>query len=79
MQVKLRITQSWIRYMLISSQTGRRNLANNLYKIGFPSISIMKITGHRSDKAFLKYIKVTPKQHVELLERHREKMFNGKI
>jgi len=62
------------RYQMISSHTGRRSLATNLYKSGFPSISIMKITGHRSEKAFLKYIKVTPEEHAELLEKHWEKL-----
>jgi hypothetical protein len=40
-----------------------------MYLMGVPSISIMAITGHRTEKAFLKYIKVTPKEHaIELRE-----------
>jgi hypothetical protein len=34
-----------------------------MYLMGVPSINIMAITGHRTEKAFLKYIKVTPKEH----------------
>jgi hypothetical protein len=34
-----------------------------MYLMGVPSITIMAITGHRTEKAFMKYIKVTPKEH----------------
>jgi integrase len=42
----------------ISTHTARRSFATNQYKTGFPSILLMKITGHKTEKAFLKYIKV---------------------
>jgi len=58
------------KYKYISSHVARRSFATNLYKSGFPSISIMKITGHKTEKAFLKYIKVTPKEHAKLLADH---------
>jgi len=54
---------------LVSSHTARRSFATNLYKSGFPAISIMKITGHKSEKSFLKYIKVTPEEHAVLLQK----------
>ena len=63
---------------LVSSHTARRSFATNLYKNGFPTISIMKITGHASEKAFLKYIKVTPEEHAKLLAAHWQK-FNKEI
>jgi integrase len=50
-------------YSLISTHTARRSFATNMYLLGVPSITIMGITGHRTEKAFLKYIKVTPKEH----------------
>jgi integrase len=50
-------------HKLISTHTARRSFATNMYLIGVPSINIMGITGHRTEKAFLKYIKVTPKEH----------------
>ncbi len=50
-------------YELISTHTARRSFATNVYLMGVPSINIMAITGHRTEKAFLKYIKVTPKEH----------------
>ncbi len=61
-------SKTYQKWELISSHTARRSFATNLYKAGFPSHSIMKITGHKSESAFLKYIKVTPEEHAHLLK-----------
>jgi integrase len=58
------------KWEMVSSHTARRSFATNLYKSGFPSISIMAITGHRTERSFLKYIKVTPEEHANLLQEH---------
>ncbi len=68
-----RITEAHPKWELVTSHTARRSFATNLYKSGFPSISIMGITGHRTEKAFLKYIKVTPEEHAMLLQKHWSK------
>lgn len=47
------------KYELIGMHTARRSFATNMYKRGFPSISIMRITGHTTESNFLKYIKVS--------------------
>jgi integrase len=46
-------------YECITSHTARRSFATNLYLDGYPTIEIMKITGHKTEKAFMKYIKVS--------------------
>lgn len=61
------------RYEVITSHTARRSFATNLYKAGFPVISIMKITGHTTEKSFLAYIKVTPQEHADLLMKFWDK------
>ncbi len=66
-------TTVYEKWQLVSSHTGRRSFATNLYKSGFPSISIMQITGHKTETAFLKYIKVTPEEHARLLAEHWKK------
>lgn len=43
----------------ITSHTARRSFATNLYRRGIPSSQLMMLTGHRTEEAFLKYIKVT--------------------
>lgn len=55
------------RYELVSSHTCRRSFATNLYgKID--TLTIMKITGHKSEKIFLDYIKITQKEYAEKLK-----------
>jgi len=53
------------KWQLVTTHTARRSFATNMYKAGIPSITIMAITGHRTETAFLKYIKVTPQEHAE--------------
>lgn len=72
----LRVTQRFEKWEMVTSHTARRSFATNLYKSGFPSISIMAITGHKTETSFLKYIKVTPDEHAKLLELHWQKEGN---
>jgi integrase len=63
----VKVSKAYKKYELVTTHTGRRSFATNLYKAGFPTLSIMQITGHKTEQAFLKYIKVTPKEHAEKL------------
>ncbi len=56
------------KYELITTHTARRSFATNLYNKGLNTITIRAITGHKDDKAFLRYIKVTPKDQARKLE-----------
>jgi len=51
----------------VSSHSARRSYATNKYKAGYPLISIMSITGHRTQDAFLRYIRVSPDEHAEMM------------
>ncbi len=66
------------KYKLVSSHTCRRSFATNLYKMNFPTLSIMNITGHTTEKSFLTYIKVTPTEHAEKLLKHWEEYYANK-
>ena len=59
-------TGNFPKHELISSHTCRRSFASNLYG-ELPNMAIMAITGHKSEKTFLNYIKITPKEHAETL------------
>jgi integrase len=61
------------KYDLLSTHTARRSFATNLFLSGFPAISIMKITGHTTEKSFMKYIKITPTENAKLLQLHWDK------
>ena len=55
---------------LVCTHTARRSFATNAYKAGVPPIAIMKITGHRKESTFLKYIKVSAEENAEMLLNH---------
>ena len=66
------------KWQLVSSHTCRRSFATNLYLMNFPTLSIMRITGHTTEASFLQYIKVTPKEHAEKLLAHWEAYYSDK-
>ena len=55
------------KYQLVGMHTARRSFATNMYKRRFPTISIMKLTGHTTESNFLKYIKVTPEENAVMM------------
>lgn len=60
------------KFELISSHICRRSFATNLYG-KLDTLTIMKITGHSTEKQFLSYIKITPKEYAEKLKTLWEK------
>ena len=62
-------TTKYKKYQQISSHTARRSFATNLYLKGAPTIGIMKLTGHKTEANFLKYIKVTREENAELIKK----------
>ena len=63
----------------ISSHTARRSMATNYYLQGFPTIDLMKITGHKTEKAFLKYIRVSKLDTAKRLNQHIKKNWSEKM
>jgi integrase len=56
----------------VSSHTARRSFCTNLYVSGFPVRDIMLISGHKSEKAFNRYIKVTKLDAAKKLAEHQK-------
>ncbi|MES2797063.1 MAG: tyrosine-type recombinase/integrase [Bacteroidota bacterium] len=53
------------KFELITCHTARRSFASNNYLLGIPPYEIMAITGHKTERAFLTYIKLSRKQHAQ--------------
>ena len=68
-------TNQMPKYELISSHTGRRSFCTNMYKRGLPTLMIMSISGHKTEKSFLKYIKVKQEEHALMMKKEWEKMY----
>ena len=65
-----RVTEVFKKWELITTHTARRSFATNAYLQNVPTISIMKITGHRTEKSFLKYIKISQEDNANKLINH---------
>lgn len=68
-----RVTVSNPKWQLMSTHTARRSFAANEYLAGTPPLIIMAITGHKSEKAFLRYIRISPSEHAKILKMHWDK------
>ncbi len=67
------------KYESICTHTARRSFATNMYNSKYPIHSIMKITGHKSEKVFFSYIKTTKSESADLLHLHYEKTQRMKV
>ncbi len=67
------------KWQLITTHTARRSFATNQYLSGAPILTIMAITGHKTEKSFLRYIKISPSEHAKILKIHWGKTKEMKI
>jgi len=63
------------KWQLVSSHTGRRSFCTNMYKRGLPTLMIMSVSGHKTEKSFLKYIKIKQEEHAEMMAKEWAKMY----
>ena len=59
------------KWQQISSHTARRSFATNAFLSGIPPYRIMLITGHKSEKSFFKYVRITREENALTLSNHR--------
>jgi integrase len=62
--------QLFKKHELISAHTARRSFATNAYLAGVSTIAIMRVTGHRTEKAFMKYIRISGESNARQLLLH---------
>jgi len=55
------------KYSEITVHTARRSFATNMYKKGVPARSIMMMTGHKTEKQFLKYLRLSLEENVAIV------------
>ncbi|MCL2329156.1 MAG: tyrosine-type recombinase/integrase [Bacteroidetes bacterium] len=67
--------ETFEKWQQVSSHTGRRSFCTNMYKRGLPTLMIMSISGHKTEKSFLKYIKVKQNEHAEMMKKAWENMY----
>jgi len=58
------------KYKEVTVHTARRSFATNAFLNDIPSIAIMKITGHQTEKAFLSYICISAEENANKMMQH---------
>lgn len=66
----VKVSKTFKKYELISTHTARRSGATNMFLTGIPAISIMKITGHKTEKSFMRYIQMSQEDNANMLIDH---------
>jgi len=64
------VTKDLEKYKLITTHTARRSFATNAYLADVPVLSIMKMTGHKTEKSFLGYIRMSSEENAIKLSTH---------
>ena len=59
------------KFKFVTSHTARRSFATNAFLADVSVLSIMQITGHRTESAFMKYIKMSAKDNAMKLKTHK--------
>ena len=60
------------KYKQVTSHVARRSFATNAVKRGVQPVLIMAITGHKTEKEFWKYVKVTNEEKADLYEKEMQ-------
>lgn len=58
------------KYKLVASHTARRSFCTNAYKAGIPVQDIMAISGHKTERVFLNYVKVQKVENAKRIAKH---------
>lgn len=70
----VRVKEVHQKWEMMSSHTCRRSFCTNMYLSGFPAEELMRISGHKSPSAFMRYIKVDNMQSANRLKELRAKL-----
>ncbi len=65
-----RVTVNRQKWEEVTTHTARRSFATNAYLNQVPTLDIMKLTGHKTETSFMKYIKITEEETATRLLDH---------
>jgi len=60
--------ETYQKFQKVSAHTARRSFCTNMYLKGVPIITIMAMSGHKTQENFMKYIKADNRKHAEILD-----------
>lgn len=62
--------ETYKKYQLICTHTGRRSFCTNAYRAGVVAQNIMTISGHKTERSFMLYLKLGESQKAEKIGEH---------
>jgi hypothetical protein len=65
------------KWKYVSSHSGRRSFATNVYEVTKSAYPIMQITGHKTEKEFFTYIDMKGEEAAQLLHTPMLELYNG--
>lgn len=65
-QITVEETMKWEKLM---TRPARRSFCTNMYLMGVPVPTIMSISGHKTQKSIMMYIKVTGEEHEQIMKK----------
>lgn len=66
----VQVKKKYKKWELVSSHTARRSGATNMYLAGIPPFRIMLLTGHKTESAFYRYIRIRKEENAKELQNH---------
>lgn len=58
------------KWELLTTHTARRSFATNNYLLGMPTLTIRAMTGHKSEKTFMRYLRLDGKDHADIAKKY---------
>lgn len=59
---------------LVSTHTARRTGASLLVRAGAPVAWVMRVTGHRSERSFMNYVRISSEEYAELMRSYVDRL-----
>ena len=67
------------KWQLISNHTARRSFATNLILAGYSNQTVMQFTGHKTEKSFLRYVKIDGLDAIDMMKHRRSQPNNLRL
>jgi integrase len=68
-----KVVEEKMKWEKLTTHTARRSFCTNMYLLGVPVMTIMSISGHKTEKSFRSYIKATGEEHAQIMKEFWDK------
>jgi len=67
-EIERRLVEETMKWEKFTTHTTRRSFCTKMYLMGVPVMTIMSISGHKTEKSFRSYIKASGEEHAKILK-----------